>query len=135
MKNVNSRTMWYTVLLFAGAVLFIFAELMEVIDSFWGGMGIGFIVLSVLRLVQISRYKNNEEYAKKLTIANNDERNHFLNTKARATSLYYSILLEAILIIFLYIVDMSEVAQVITMVLCGQLIIYWVSYAFIKSKY
>ena len=135
MKNAESRTVWYTALLFVGTVLSIFAGLMEVIDSFWSGMGIGFVVVSVLRLVQITRYKNNDEYAKKITVENNDERNHFLATKARATTFYYSILLEAFAIIIFYIMDIPEVAQVITMVLCGQLIIYWVSYAFLKSKY
>ena len=31
--------------------------------------------------------------------------------------------------------EMPNIAQVIGMVLCGQLIIYWVSYFFLKSKY
>lgn len=135
MKNVESRTVWYTALLFVGTVLYIFAELLEVIDSFWSGMGIGFVAVSSLRLVQITRYKNNAEYAKKIAVENNDERNQFLATKARSITFYYSILLEAVAIIIFDIMNKPEVAQVITMVLCGQLIIYWVSYAFLKSKY
>ena len=135
MENVKSRIVWYTVLLFVGAALYIFAELMELIDSFWSGMGVGFIIVAVLRLFQIVRYKNNDEYAKKITVQNNDERNQFLVTKARSTTLYYSVLIEAVAIIIFYIMDQTEVAQVITMVLCGQLLIYWVSYAFLKSKY
>ena len=135
MKNVESRVVWYTALLFIGIALYIFAEFMELINRFWSGMGLGFVVVSGLRLVQIVRYKNNDAYAKKITVKNNDERNQFLATKARSTTFYYSVLLEAIAIIVLYIMQKTEVAQVITMVLCGQLIIYWVSYAFLKSKY
>lgn len=135
MKNVESRMVWYSALLFVGIVLFILAEFMEVMDSFWSGMGVGFVVVSGLRLVQIARYKNNDAYAKKITVENNDERNQFLATKARSTTFYYSILLEGLAIVIFYILKNSDVAQVISMVLCGQLIIYWVSYAFLKSKY
>ena len=135
MKNVESRIVWYTALLFIGIALYILAELMGIIDRFWSGMGLGFVGVSGLRLVQIVRYKNNDTYAKKMTIKNNDERNQFLATQARSTTFYYSVLLEAITIIVLYIIQKTEVAQVITIVLCGQIIIYWLSYAFLKSKY
>ncbi|WP_462406562.1 hypothetical protein [Gracilibacillus sp. Marseille-QA3620] len=135
MKNIESRTLWYTALLLVGTILYIFAELIGVIDNFWSGMGIGFVIVSVLRLVQIARYKNNDEYSKKITIKNNDERNQFLATKARSTTFYYSILLEAAAIIIFYIMDIPEIAQVISLVLCGQLFIYWISYFLLKSKY
>lgn len=135
MKNVESRIVWYTALLFIGIVLYILAEFMGLIDRFWRGMGLGFVVVSGLRLVQIVRFKNNDAYAKKITIKNSDERNQFLATQARSTTFYYSVILEAIAIIVLYIMQKTDLAQVITMVLCGQLMIYWVSYAFLKSKY
>ena len=135
MKNVESRIIWYTALLVVGIVLYILAEFMVLIDRFWSGMGLGLVVVSGLRLVQIVRYKNNDAYAKKITVKNNDERNQFLANEARSTTFYYSILLEAVAIIVLYIMQKAEVAQVITMVLCGQLILYWLSYAFLKSKY
>ena len=135
MKHIENRKIWFTALLVVGATLYILAELMELIDSFWSGMGLGFVVISGLRLVQIARYKNNDEYAKKITVANNDERNQFLSNKARSTAFYNSILLEAIVGIVLHIIGKAEIAQVILTVLCGQLIIYWVTYVFLKSKY
>lgn len=135
MKHIENRKIWFTALLVVGATLYILAELMELIDSFWSGMGLGFVVISGLRLVQIARYKNNDEYAKKITVANNDERNQFLANKARSTAFYNSILLEAIVGIVLHIIGKAEIAQVILTVLCGQLIIYWVTYVFLKSKY
>ena len=135
MKNVESRIIWYTALLVVGIALYILAEFMTLIDRFWSGMGLGFVVVSGLRLVQIIRYKNNDAYAKKITIKNSDERNQFLAKEARSTTFYYSVLLEAIAIIVLYIMQKTEVSQVITIVLCGQLMIYWLSYAFLKLKY
>lgn len=135
MKNVEGRLIWYLALLFIGVILYISAEYFDIIDSFWSGMGIGFVVVSVIRLVQIGRYKKDPEYAKELTVKNNDERNQYLATKARSHTFYYSIILEGISLIVLYIIKMPNIAQVIGMVLCGQLFIYWVSYFFLKSKY
>lgn len=135
MKNAEGRMVQYTILLFVGVAIYILGEIIGVIASFWGGMGIGIVVVSAIRLVQIVRFKNNAEYAKKLTVNNNDERNHFLATKARSAAFYYSILIEAVAIIIIYIIDIPEVAEVIGMVICGQLIIYYVYYFFLKSKY
>ena len=54
---------------------------MVLIDRFWSGMGLGLVVVSGLRLVQIVRYKNNDAYAKKITVKNNDERIELPTTK------------------------------------------------------
>lgn len=134
MKNVESRLIWNATLLFIGVILFIFSELLNVIDSLWSGMGIGFVLISVIRFVQIGRYKNDSDYAKKLSM-NNDERNQYLATKSRSNTFYYSILFEGVAITLLYILNIQEIAQVIGMILCGQLIIYWVTYFLLKSKY
>lgn len=77
-------------------------EIIGVITSFWGGMGIGIVVVSAIRLVQIVRFKNNVEYAKKLTV-NNDERNHFLATKALSSAFYYLILIDLPSVFFIII--------------------------------
>jgi Ca2+/Na+ antiporter len=134
MKNVESRMIWNVTLLFVGAILYILAEFLNVIDSLWSGMGIGFVLISIIRFVQIGRYKNDSDYAKKLSMSN-DERNQYLTNKARSNTFYYSILFEGIAITLFYILNIPEIAQVIGIVLCGQLIIYWVSYFFLKSKY
>lgn len=96
MKNVESHKVWYIALLVIGIALYVTAGFMALMDDFWGGLGLGFIIISALRLVQIVRYQKDDDYAKKVTIAYNDERNQFLANKARSTAFYISILLEAI---------------------------------------
>lgn len=135
MQNVKSRMIWYMALLFIGIIIYISAEFFEVIDNFWSGMGICFVIVSIIRLIQIGRFKNDAEYAKKLTVKHSDERNHYLANRARSHTFYYSILVEGVTIILFNIMDMSEIAQVIGMVLCGQIIIYWITYFLLKSKY
>ena len=61
MKNIESRTLWYTALLLVGTILYIFAELIGVIDNFWSGMGIGFVIVSVLRVTAGVKILNNTD--------------------------------------------------------------------------
>ncbi|MER2108305.1 MAG: hypothetical protein ABS949_15325 [Solibacillus sp.] len=132
---MKSKLVWHVALLLIGAALYVSAEYLNSIDSFWGGMGIGFIVISAIRLGQIGRYKRDPEYAKQVRIKNNDERNQYIATKARAHTFYYSIILSGIGVMVLYMLNMPDIAQVVSMVLCGQLIIYWLVYFFLNSKY
>ncbi|MER1986222.1 MAG: hypothetical protein ABS948_10060 [Solibacillus sp.] len=132
---MKSKLVWHVALLLIGAALYVSAEYLNSIDSFWGGMGIGFIVISAIRLGQIGRYKRDPEYAKQVRIKNNDERNQYIATKARAHTFYYSIILAGIGVMVLYMLNMPDIAQVVSMVLCGQLIIYWLVYFFLNSKY
>lgn len=135
MKNVQGRTMWYASLFVLGAVLFVLAEFMNVIDDFWSGMGLGFVLISAIRLVQLGRYKNDPAYAKKITVKNNDERNQYLSSRARSSSFSYSIILEGVVVIALHVLGMPEMGQIVAMVLCGQLVLYWGSYFLLRSKY
>ena len=132
MKN---KLFWYMALLFIGIALYVSAEYLNVIENFWGGMGIGFVIISAIRLGQIGRYKKDPQYAKQWDVKNNDERNQYIATKARAHTFYYSIIVAGILVIVLYMLELSDIAQVVSMMLCGQLIIYWITYFFLKSKY
>jgi len=68
-------------------------------------------------------------------VENNDERNRFLAEKARSMTFYYSILIEAIGIIVLRILDYDEPSTIIGFAICIQLIIYWLSYLWLKKKY
>ena len=132
---MKSKLFWYMALLLIGVALYIAAEYLNIIENFWGGMGIGFVIMSAIRLGQIGRYKKDPQYAKQLDVRNNDERNQYIATKARAHTFYYSIILAGILVIALYMMEMSDIAQVVGMILCGQLIIYWAMYFFLRSKY
>ena len=135
MKNVQGRTIWYALLFALGAVLFVLAQFMEKIEGFWSGMGLGFVLISAIRLVQLKRYKNDPAYAKKITVKNNDERNQYLSSQARSSSFSYSIIIEGIVIIALHGLGMTEMGRVVGMVMCGQLVLYWGSYFLLRSKY
>lgn len=132
MKN---KLVWYIALLIIGAVLYVSAEYLQVIESFWGGMGIGFLFISIIRLGQIGRYRKDPQYAKQLKVKHSDERNRYIASKARAHTFYYSIILAGVSIIVLYVVGLPEIAQIVSFVLCGQLIMYYGMYLFLRTRY
>lgn len=135
MSKVKSRSIYYVLLGIVGIIMFVAADIYNVIDTFWGGMGIGFAVLSAIRLVQLYRYGTDNSYAEKINVQNNDERNRFLAEKARSTTFYYSILIEAIGIIVLRALDYDKASTIVGLAICVQLVIYWVSYVLLKRKY
>ena len=126
MNKVNSRMIWYII-----TVTPAFGWL----DDFWVGMGGGLIGVSVIRLIQIARYKTNENYAERVNVANKDERNLYLANKARSWVFYYSILAECIGVIVLRVMEYPELSTLLGFVLCGQLVLYWGSWLYLKKRY
>ena len=108
---------------------------MKVLDDFWSGFGVGFIVVGVVQLIRHIRYRTNEEYREQVDIKIDDERNKFLSTKAWAWTGYTFIIICAIATIGFRIAGYSEYSSMTCMVMCLMLIIYYVSYMILKRKY
>ena len=82
MKN-DRRMIAYIIYIIFGAVLMVLGVL-EVVDSFWSGMGGALIAMGAVRVVQFLRYKKDESYREKWDVETQDERNHFIRNKAWA---------------------------------------------------
>ena len=134
MNKVNSRMIWYIILIVVGAALTI-TPAFGWLDDFWVGMGGGLIGVGVVRLIQIARYKTNENYAERVNVANKDERNLYIANKARSWAFYYSMLAECIGIIVLRVMEYPELSSLLGFVVCGQLVIYWGSWFYLKKRY
>ena len=134
MNKVNSRMIWYIILIVVGAALTI-TPAFGWLDDFWVGMGGGLIGVGVVRLIQIARYKTNENYAERVNVANKDERNLYIANKARSWAFYYSMLVECIGIIVLRVMEYPELSSLLGFVVCGQLVIYWGSWFYLKKRY
>ena len=100
-------------------------EAMLVFGTAFGTCGLVMIVKN------IRIFKSTENFIEK-EIAEKDERNIMIWTKAR--SLTFSVY-AGIAIIVLYAVNMEYAAQVIAYNLCGVLVIYWICYFIIRNKY
>ena len=134
MNKVNFRMVWYIILILIGVALVV-TPVLGWLDSFWAGMGGALIGVCVVRLIQIYRYKTNEEYADRVDVTNKDERNLYLANKARSWAFYYSILLECVGTIVLRVMEYPELSTLLGFVLCAQLLLYWGSWFYLKKRY
>ncbi|HOP75652.1 MAG TPA: hypothetical protein PLC07_11475 [Bacillota bacterium] len=135
MNKIKSRTIEYTLFGIIGVILFISSEVFNFMDTFWSGMGIGFVVLSTIRLIQLYRYQNDNNYAEKINIQNSDERNKFIAEKARSMAFYYFILIALISTIALRVLEYNQASTIIGYTICVQLVLYWLSYLWFRQKY
>ena len=134
MKKITGRFLWLIVLTLCGIGLIVAAGF-GVVDSFWSGMGCGFLAVGGLRLIQLVRYKKNAEYAERLEVSVHDERNLYLAEKARSWSFYWSILLECIAVIVLRICQYPMLSTTMGLLICCQLVLYWGSWLYLKKKH
>ena len=120
--------------LLLGAVLFVCGA-MEVIDSYWSGMGGGFLAVGILQLIRHIRYRKNEEYREKVDVATGDERNRFLTGKAWAWAGYLFVIITAVAVIVLHAVGQEQLGRMAAYAECLLLVLYWICYLILRKKY
>ncbi len=135
MVNTKNRSLWYGVTLFASILLLSSTVIFEKMDSFWAGLSVALGLLAILRLLQVTRIKTNENYAKKWNVERKDERNIYISNEARSKTFYYSVIIEAILIIAFAGLNMVEYTKILSCLIAGQMIVYWLTYFVLRSKY
>ncbi|MBQ9845896.1 MAG: hypothetical protein IJO54_07420 [Oscillospiraceae bacterium] len=104
-------------------------------DSYWSGLGIALLAVGVLQLARRIKYHSNEQYRENVDTQNSDERNRFLSGRAWAWAGYLYVMFGAVAIIALQIAGQREISQTISFTVCALLILYWVSYLFLRRKY
>ena len=133
MKN-NRKILSYIIYLIFGMILWILG-MFEVVDEFWSGMGSAFVLIGILRLVRMYRYKNDETYREKVEIETTDERNRFIRNKAWAWAGYLFILMTACSVIILKIMGQELLSMAASYGVCLMLILYYISYLILRKKY
>ena len=131
---MNKRVISYIVMLCLGAGLII-AGGMELVDNYWSGFGGGIVGVAAVRLILMYRYSRNEEYRKTVEINNKDERNKFIAMQARGWTMYLTVLGLAVLSIVFRIAEQDLLSQCCGLVVCGMMLIYWISWLVLRRKY
>ena len=134
MSRLDRRIVLEVFYILAGGAFFILG-MTGMLDSFWTGLGAALVALGVLRLIQIGRYKNDEDYKENVDIANSDERIRFITSKAKSVAFYTSVLLEAAAVIVLRIMKLDELSTFAGLVLCVQIAVYYVAYLVLRNRY
>ena len=107
----------------------------EKVDEFWSGMGGALIGVGVMRLVQMVRYQNNEEYRENMDTERNDERNKFLQMKSWQMAAGCFTMIAAIGTFVFKFAGKEELMMLCSGGICLMVILYWVCYLYLKKKY
>lgn len=108
---------------------------MEVLDSFWSGMGGALVAVGAIRIYQYAKYRRDPEYREKVEIESRDERNKFISLRAWAWSGYAFVMINAIGTIAFKIAGNDVLSQYCAYAVCVIIILYWVSYLILRKKY
>ncbi len=130
----NRKWIAYVIYGVLGAALMVLGML-DVVDSFWSGMGGALIAMSVIRGIQFVRLKKSEEYREKMATEIADERNRFIRNKAWAWAGYLFVLITAILTIVFKLVGQELLSIAAGFAVCILVLLYWACYLVLKKKY
>jgi len=117
-----------------GALLFVLGGVV-IIDEFWSGFGASFFVVGVLLLIKQIRYRANKAYRENVDIAISDERNRFLHMKSWSWAGYLFIIISAAATIILKLLGYDELMMYASFNVCFVMILYWISYLYVRRKY
>lgn len=105
------------------------------VDEFWNGMGFALALVGALQLLRTHRFYKNEKYREAVEIAETDERNHFIRSKAWAWAGYLFILIAAVSVIVFRVIGQDLLSYVASIAVCLLLVLYWIAYYVLKRKY
>ena len=132
--KTDRRIVAYIIYLVAGVTLLVLGAL-EVLDSFWSGMGGALIAMGILRVIQLLRYSKDEAYREKWDVETQDERNQFLRNKAWAWAGYLFVLIAAVCAIVFKLLGQELLSMAAGFAVCILVLLYWVCYLVLKKKY
>ena len=130
----NKRWITSIVYLALGVVL-LGCGMAQIVDEFWSGMGGALIGVGVMRLVQMVRYQNNEEYRENMDTERNDERNKFLQMKSWQMAAGWFTMIAAIGTFAFKFAGKEELMMLCSGGICLMVILYWACYLYLKRKY
>ncbi len=97
--------------------------------------GLMFFVIGIARTIQYIRIMKNSEIFKKAQVAEEDERNVLIWTKARSLAFSVYVIVAAVAVVVLYLCGLDVWGQAVSYSLFGFVLIYWVCYFIISRKY
>lgn len=106
-----------------------------IVDYFWSGMGGALIGVGVIQIIKYIKYCKNPEYREKMEIERNDERNKFIGGRAWAWAGYFYVMINAVGTIAFKIMENDLLSQYCAYSVCIILVLYWLSFLFLRKKY
>ena len=118
-----------------GAALALAALVTKSENQFLSAFGIALAVMGVLRLFQYRRITKNTDSLRKRQLAETDERNRMIAERAKSWTFSFSLMAAGIAVIVLSVLGKHNLAQPMSWVMCGMVLLYWVFYHIANRKY
>ena len=98
-------------------------------------MGAALLIVGILFMIRQIRYRTNDEYREKKDIEYNDERNKYIAQKSWAWAAYSYVLIAALSTIAFKLVGREDMMMLASGSVCLIMVLYWISYLFVRKKY
>ena len=105
------------------------------VDEFWNGMGFALALIGALQLLRQHRFIKNEKYREAVEIAESDERNHFIRSKAWSWAGYLFVVITGVSVLVFKCIGQDLLSYAAAMAVCLLMVLYWISYHVLKRKY
>ena len=107
----------------------------KIIDDFWSGMGLAFLIIGAIFLTRQIRYRTNDSYREEVDIKEHDERNRYIGIKAWSWAGYCFVLIAAVGTIVFKLIGREDLMMFASSSVCLVLVLYWISYMILQKKY
>ena len=105
------------------------------VDEFWNGMGFALAIVGGLQLLRTHRFMKSAAYREAVEIAETDERNHFIRSKAWAWAGYLFVIITGLSVLVLKFIGQDLLSYAAAMAVCLLMALYWVAYYVLQRKY
>ncbi len=134
-KKMNQR-LWIAIsYIVFGAALALIALITKSENQFLSGFGITLAVMGILRIFQYRKITKSTDSLRKRELAETDERTRMIAERAKSWSFSFSLMAAGITVIVLSFLGQHDLAQPISWVMCGMVLLYWVFYLIARRKY
>ena len=105
------------------------------VDEFWNGMGFALAIVGALQLLRQHRFSKNAAYREAVEIAESDERNHFIRSKAWVWAGYLFVIITGVSVLIFKFIGQDLLSYAAAMAVCLLMVLYWIAYYVLQRKY
>ena len=133
-KKLKTRLAVAIVYMVLGLTMIVVFNVINTDNSFLSSFGLALVVIGLVRLRNYFLITKSEESIKKQQIAESDERNIAIAHKAKSITFMICTMLFCVVVIVLQLLEKSQLAMIVSGMVCVMLVIYWITYWVVRKR-
>ncbi|MBO5366627.1 MAG: hypothetical protein J6A39_08415 [Peptococcaceae bacterium] len=134
-KKLKQRLLTARIFLVAGPILMAVSIWKGLDNEFFFAWGTALLVIGIVRLRQYRKVMASPEAMRAQEIAETDERNIMLSSRAKSWAFGLYVLICGTAVIVLEFMNQVQIATALAFSVCALLVLYWICYHMLKRKY